>query len=287
MEEHRIPPAVSFRFEQIIAQAAEHAGLEPTEWAIRSHELMSQLEHRWREGIDMGLSTDAAEQRAIELFGDPAAVGRRYQKPMEVNLLYSRAWQAARILLFLFVSYWPLQRIQLEAEIVRVNESAVADLNKVLKQDREFAKAAEQSRGKSSRATARSISDATYKRSLRDRVSLWLDPIRNVLNLQRWVAAAAPFLIVLIARRTGTARFGHPASQVLLGLVLSCAAWVFGLEVFYVLGETFRKFSVWSLPGTVFFLALCATGVLCIVAETIDLPSKRKWRILKLLGYKT
>jgi hypothetical protein len=287
MEEHHIPPAVSFRFEQIIALAAEHARLEPTEWVIRSHELKSQLEHRWREGIEMGLSTDAAEERAIELFGDPVAVGRRYQKPLEVNLLHSRAWQAARILLFLFVSFWPLQRIEIEAARVKATESAVAGLDEVLKQNRTLFGNEEQAKKQSPEAAARTMRIAAAKRSLLDHLSLWLDSIRNVLNLQRWVAAAAPFLIVLIARRTGTARFGHPASQVLLGVVLSCAAWVFSLEVFYLLGEMFQRFSIWSVPGTVFHLALCATGVLCIVAETIDLPSRKKWRILKLLGYKT
>lgn len=287
MEEHRIPPAVSFRFEQIIAQAAEHAGLEPTEWAIRSHELMSQLEHRWREGIDMGLSTDAAEQRAIELFGDPAAVGRRYQKPMEINLLYSRAWQAARILLFLITSTITLGRIELEFAFANARQAMIRVTRDLDANLRDMDKTYKTNRSPKQKPASGMSAPAVFVPNFKERVALWLKPLTGALNLHSWVAAIAPWLIVWISRRSGTARFGHPLSQVLLGIVLSCVAWVTGAELVFQLWELVFAFKVTAIPGIVFAIAFTCVGSLCLVAETIDLPSKRKWRILRLLGYKT
>lgn len=287
MEEHRIPPAVSFRFEQIIAQAAEHAGLEPTEWAIRSHELMSQLEHRWREGIDMGLSTDAAEQRAIELFGDPAAVGRRYQKPMEVNLLYSRAWQVARILLFLITSTVTLNQINVEFARAGARKTMISMALEIDEHLRDLKKTYKKDRSPSQKPASGTTAPVQFIPNLKERLALWLEPLSGALNLHRWAAAIAPMLIAWVCRHTGTARFGHPLSQILLGIVLSCVAWVTGAELVFQLWELVFAFKVTAIPGIVFGMAFTCVGSLCIVAETIDLPSKRKWRILRLLGYKT
>ena len=282
MEEHRIPPAVSFHFEQIIALAAEHARLEPTEWAIRSHELMGQLEHRWREGIDQGLSTDEAERRAVELFGDPVSVGRRYQKPMEVNLLYSRAWQAARLLLFLFVSSVTLNQIKVEfayADVRRSMVQATRDLDGVIRDfDKTF---------KKGNPSASKPININFVPNLKEHVALWLKPLCGGLDLSRWAAAIAPFLIAWNVRRTGTARFEHPLSQLLLAIVIFCVVWVTGVNVLFNIWNLVFSFKATEVLGILFVIALTCVGSLCIVAETIDLPSRRKWRLLKLLGYKT
>lgn len=286
MEEHHIPPGVSFQFEQIIAQTAEHAGLEPTEWALRTHELMGQLEHRWREGIEMGLSTDAAERRAIEMFGDPAAVGRRYQKPMEVNLLYSRAWQVARILLFLITSAITLNQIKVEIAYVDARKGAVESDRRMAAIISDFDETYKTNRSNKQAPASGTPTSEHFVPNLKERVALWLKPLDGALSLHRWAAAFAPLLIVWISRRTGTARFGHPSSQVLLGVVLSCVVWVTGVEIFFQLWGLMFNFEVTAIPGTVFRIAFTSFGSLCIVAETIDLPSRRKWRVLKLLGYK-
>jgi hypothetical protein len=62
---------------------------------------------------------------------------------------------------------------------------------------------------------------------------------------------------------------------------------VTGAELVFQLWELVFAFKVTAIPGIVFGMAFTCVGSLCIVAETIDLPSKRKWRILRLLGYKT
>lgn len=302
MDEHHIPPAVTFHFEKVVALVAEHAQLNPAEWAIRSHELMGQLEHRWREGIDMGLSTDAAEQRALELFGDPEAVGRRFKKRWESQLLFSYGWRVARIIIFLIAMHLAVTAIHVSALSPRMNKEGINSVNAHTKAlDDSLRKVAELKRSsakgsKSSDPTSKppekvgtafqtKPDNREYVFTTYDAIAIALDNNSGWISLCKWLAIAAPFLTSFIATRTKRPHFGNPVAIALMVPVLACALFVALVPFSYVIHGYAYKFSFSTLPGDVIYIAFGGLGALCVLSDGLDLPGKRKWRLLKILGY--
>ena len=105
MPELRVPPAVTFAFEKVVAKVCDRARLETEEWPLKARELLNHLQQRWREGIEMGLSTDAAQSRALEMFGPPSLVARSLRETWWKRLMFQRRCRTARNLVFLSSSF--------------------------------------------------------------------------------------------------------------------------------------------------------------------------------------
>ncbi len=97
MSELRVPPAVTFHFEQVVAEVCESAMLDYDEVPFASNEILQHLENRWRDHIATGLGTDAAEALALEEFGSPEVVGKAYRKPFFKRLLYDKRTSSLRL----------------------------------------------------------------------------------------------------------------------------------------------------------------------------------------------
>ena len=104
MPESRVPPAVTFAFERYVAEVCHRARLDDYEWPLKARELLTHLQNRWREGDAMGLSTTAAEQRALDLFGSPKSVARGMRRPWWKRLLLHHNCRLHRHLTFLSAS---------------------------------------------------------------------------------------------------------------------------------------------------------------------------------------
>ena len=100
MPELRVPPAVSFAFERVATDVCDQAGLETFEWAAKVKELVNHLEQRWCEGVELGMSTDAAEKRALDLFGPPQEAGRWLGQGMIRRWLSSPSRHEFRVMMF-------------------------------------------------------------------------------------------------------------------------------------------------------------------------------------------
>ena len=79
--ELRVPPAVTVGFERLALSICEEAKLDFAEWASKTHELVGHLQELWREGVELGLNTDASEARALDAFGTVEQVGRSLRLP--------------------------------------------------------------------------------------------------------------------------------------------------------------------------------------------------------------
>ena len=285
MDELRIPPGVTFQFEKVLALVAEHARLGATDWAIRSHELMGQFEHRWREGIEMGLSTNDASTRALEMFGDPEAVGRRFRKNSEWKLLFSRDWQWIRIIVFLIATYCAIKanRDALLSQM-EVDASSEMEFRKVLgNEGKGFGTAAS-----GAQLVALILGDFTFY---------------NLACLNSVMAVAAPFWIASLAARSKRPRFSHPLAialmlPVTLGAlyVVAVPIWHASLAYFkYIFPEAlepgmFRGMGLW--PQFVFalfwdfiYIGVGALGATCLLCEALELNSKWKRQFMKTIRY--
>jgi len=99
--EARIPPAVQLTFERVAYRVCLLAKLDHDEWQFQVLELKAHLQSRWREGVDQGLSTDQAEERALRMFGDLQTVAKSLRKPWLVRLLRYKNMRSERLLVFL------------------------------------------------------------------------------------------------------------------------------------------------------------------------------------------
>ncbi len=99
--EIRIPPGVTVQFERIALEVCEVARLDFGEWWPRIHEYVGHLELLWLEGIEMGLSTEDAERRAIEIFGQPQVVGAALRGSWPTRFLFSERSRWQRYVVFL------------------------------------------------------------------------------------------------------------------------------------------------------------------------------------------
>lgn len=97
----RIPPATTLSFQKTATQVCNLAKLDYDEWPLHAHELVNHLNERWREGIELGLSTDAAQERALRLFGDTSHVAQSIKRPWYRRLLTQQRYRPERYLIFL------------------------------------------------------------------------------------------------------------------------------------------------------------------------------------------
>lgn len=111
----RVPPAVSAHFGRLAYQVCNGARLDYKELPSRASEMVTSLEHRWRKGIDDGLTTEAAETKAIEWFGDLSIAIKRLQEPWYCRLfLYERSrWARLVVFVAAFMFYSWLTMIRL------------------------------------------------------------------------------------------------------------------------------------------------------------------------------
>ncbi|NJK92628.1 MAG: hypothetical protein HC904_12850 [Blastochloris sp.] len=102
----RIPPGVDFAFEKRVNAVLESAKPDYDRLPELRTELMEHLRQRWREGIEKNLSTEAAEEQALELFGDPEAIGKSLREVWWRRLLFYRRCRAERFLIMVSCSVW-------------------------------------------------------------------------------------------------------------------------------------------------------------------------------------
>jgi hypothetical protein len=96
-----VPPGVTLTFERLASDICSKAKLDYDDTALQAHELVTHLRERWLEGIEGGLTTDAAEKRALRLFGSAAEVARSLRQPWLWRVLLQERTRAERYLLFL------------------------------------------------------------------------------------------------------------------------------------------------------------------------------------------
>ncbi len=99
--EARVPPAVTVAFERLALSICEEAKLDFSEWASKTHELVGHLQELWREGVEQGLNTDAAEARALELFGTTENVGKALRPPWIRRYLFLERYRGQRYAMFM------------------------------------------------------------------------------------------------------------------------------------------------------------------------------------------
>jgi hypothetical protein len=105
MPDLRVPPAVTFAFEKVVASVCDQAKLEAEDWPLRARELLNYFQERWREGVEMGLSTEEAQSRALEMFGPSKLVARSLREVWWKRLIFQRRCRAARNMVFLSSSF--------------------------------------------------------------------------------------------------------------------------------------------------------------------------------------
>ena len=101
----RVPPAVSFAFEQVVSKICDEAKVDYDERAFVARELQNHLESFWRREIEAGLSTEDAQGRALACFGQVRDVARNLRKPLWRRLLLFERYRAERFITFLSVSF--------------------------------------------------------------------------------------------------------------------------------------------------------------------------------------
>ena len=99
--EARVPPAVTVAFERLALSICEEAKLDFSEWASKTHELVGHLQELWREGVELGLNTDASEARALELFGTMENVGKALRPPWIRRYLFLERYRGQRYAMFM------------------------------------------------------------------------------------------------------------------------------------------------------------------------------------------
>jgi hypothetical protein len=127
--EIRIPPAVQLTFERVAYRVCLLAKLDHDEWQFQVLELKAHLQSRWREGIEQGLSTDQAEERALQMFGELQTVAKSLRKPWLVRLLQYKNMRSERLLVFLsaYVFYAWMQVLDVHYRHYLNNEDVSLD----------------------------------------------------------------------------------------------------------------------------------------------------------------
>ena len=129
MSEVRVPPAVTFTFERLVADVCQQAKLDDHEWALTARELLTHLQNRWREGDALNLNTDTATQRALDLFGNAEVVAKSLRRPWWNRLLFHENRRLKRILVFLSASVWGVALLSTSMVMLNVaSDGAKSDI---------------------------------------------------------------------------------------------------------------------------------------------------------------
>ena len=102
--QERVPPSVSFAFEQIVSKVCNEAKVDHDERPFMARELQNHLESYWRREIERDASTDQAQEMALAAFGSVSNVARRLRQPLWKRLLLFERYRAERAILLLSVS---------------------------------------------------------------------------------------------------------------------------------------------------------------------------------------
>ena len=122
----RVPPATSLKFQEAATQVCNLAKLDFDQWPLQAHELVSHLEQRWVEGVESGLNTDAAEERALKLFGDLSRVAATLKKPWHRRVLSDYRYRADRYFIFFTASILSAWLLFLDVHFRPVYDSGTA-----------------------------------------------------------------------------------------------------------------------------------------------------------------
>ena len=260
----------------------------------------------------MGLSTDAAERRAVELFGAPEEVGRRFRKRWELNLLLSPRWRLGRIAIFLLAAFLAKNVILINSESAKatgVVTSAVDDAFKAIDETKRIV--AKQAKRVLSAEQAKRISEGYYHPDTilkiveevdepstspgviqdaapitYDRVSIAVSEHSGWVSLICWAAVAAPFLISFLGARTNPSRFEKPLAIGLMLPVSLAALFVALVPLCHLIHECIHCFKFASIPTGLMSIGIGGLGAFCVLSDALDLPAKRKKQQLKILGYR-
>ena len=102
MDALRIPPSVSFAFEQVVSKVCYEAKVDYDDRPFMSRELQ-HLESFWRRETEKGLSTDDAQEQALAAFGSVEDVARKLRQPLWRRLLLFESYRAERYIVFLCI----------------------------------------------------------------------------------------------------------------------------------------------------------------------------------------
>jgi hypothetical protein len=75
-EELTIPPATDLAFQIYVSEICDRAEIDREDRVLQAYEFQTHLHEAWREGFKEGLTSDQAQQRAIERFGSVESVAR-------------------------------------------------------------------------------------------------------------------------------------------------------------------------------------------------------------------
>ena len=104
-ESSRIPPAVNQVFIRVASQVCDRAKMDYEEWMVNSQELAYHLQQRWRELTEQGLSTNDAQAKALQMFGDPHTVAKYLRKPWLERLLHYKRFRSERFFFFILAYF--------------------------------------------------------------------------------------------------------------------------------------------------------------------------------------
>lgn len=100
-----VPPAVTLAFERYCQEVCRLAALDSDQVPGRVYEWTTRLQDNWRAGCEeFNLSTTAAQDRAIELFGKPKELAASLRKPWWLSVITYRRCQVQRFAVVL--AYW-------------------------------------------------------------------------------------------------------------------------------------------------------------------------------------
>jgi hypothetical protein len=95
---------VTYDFEQVANEVCEKACLDYDDWNEKRRELVSYFQGRWCDFVDQELSTEEAEKRVLEMFGDVRKAAKSLRRPCLNRLLFYKRYRAERYIAFLTAS---------------------------------------------------------------------------------------------------------------------------------------------------------------------------------------
>jgi hypothetical protein len=100
-----IPPATKFEFEKVATLVCDIADFDHTEKSLKSYELQNYLQRLYLDGLDLNLSSEQAQQRAINLFGDPIACGRAYRNNDVKDIFLYDKYRLLRLIVLIGICF--------------------------------------------------------------------------------------------------------------------------------------------------------------------------------------
>ena len=104
MDNLRVPPAVSFAFEQVVSKVCFESKVDYDDRPFMARELQNHLESFWRRETEKGLSTDDAQEQALAAFGSVEDVARRLRQPLWRRIMFFESYRAERFIVFLCIA---------------------------------------------------------------------------------------------------------------------------------------------------------------------------------------